>query len=159
VVCHAQVNLSDNRICAESTSIVLIDTIISGSPADAAGMLPGDQLLKINDNTITSFEAVGVHRSSAKGLCRVLRSSREIDISFEKPSADAPLGYQLKHGADISGIIAIAGAIRVSPSLKSINLKRTMLGPEGAKALAPALRDSPSVTSVRAFGNSRSSGG
>ena len=49
------------------------------------------------------------------------------------------------------GIKAIAESISVSPpSLTSINLYGNSIGPEGAKALAPAIRDSPSVTSVRA---------
>ena len=52
------------------------------------------------------------------------------------------------------GIKAIADSIAVSPSLTSINLERNMLGLQGAKALAPALRDSTSVTSVRAFRSS-----
>ena len=44
------------------------------------------------------------------------------------------------------GIKAVAGAILVSASLTSINLFNNNLGSEGAKALAPAIRDSPSLT-------------
>jgi Ran GTPase-activating protein (RanGAP) involved in mRNA processing and transport len=41
-----------------------------------------------------------------------------------------------------------APALRDSPSLTSINLMGNYVGPEGAKALAPALRDSPLMTSI-----------
>ena len=58
-----------------------------------------------------------------------------------------------------NGIKAIAESIRVSASITSIDLSENRLGPEGAKALAPVIHDSTSVTSVCAFGNSRSSGG
>ena len=44
------------------------------------------------------------------------------------------------------GIKAIADSIAVTASLTSIDLSRNNLRDEGAKALAPALRDSTSLT-------------
>jgi Ran GTPase-activating protein (RanGAP) involved in mRNA processing and transport len=46
------------------------------------------------------------------------------------------------------GIKAIADSIAVMTSLTSINLGFNSLGPEGAKALAPAIRDSTSMTVI-----------
>ena len=46
------------------------------------------------------------------------------------------------------GIKAIAESISVSPSITSIDLSANRLGPKGAKALAPAIRDSISLTQV-----------
>ena len=46
------------------------------------------------------------------------------------------------------GAKALAPAIRDSQSLSSINLSGNGLGVEGAKALAPAIRDSHSLASV-----------
>ena len=44
------------------------------------------------------------------------------------------------------GIKAIADSIAVTTSVTSINLRLNNLRPEGAKALAPAIRDSASLT-------------
>ena len=46
------------------------------------------------------------------------------------------------------GIKAIADSISANASLMSINLQYNHLGPEGAKALAPALSGRASVTQV-----------
>ena len=46
------------------------------------------------------------------------------------------------------GIQAIADALRVNASLTSLNLAANMLGPEGAKALAPGIAASASLTSL-----------
>ena len=48
---------------------------------------------------------------------------------------------------DAVGIEGIANSIANSSSLTSIDLRGNRLGPEGAKALAPALRESP-ITSI-----------
>jgi Ran GTPase-activating protein (RanGAP) involved in mRNA processing and transport len=49
--------------------------------------------------------------------------------------------------------MAIAEALRVTPSLTKISLAKNNLGSEGAKALAPAIHDSPSLTSVNVLMN------
>jgi Ran GTPase-activating protein (RanGAP) involved in mRNA processing and transport len=46
------------------------------------------------------------------------------------------------------GIKAIADSIAVAASISSIDLSANHLGPKGAKALAPAIRDSISLTQV-----------
>jgi len=51
-------------------------------------------------------------------------------------------------GLGPASAVVIAVLISDNASLTSINLARNMLGLEGAKALAPALRDSPSITSI-----------
>jgi hypothetical protein len=54
-------------------------------------------------------------------------------------------------GIGVVGGMVVAGLLPVMPSLTSIDLSRNNLRDEGAKALAPALRDSPSLTEVLAF--------
>ena len=49
---------------------------------------------------------------------------------------------------ELDGIMAIAEALRVTPSLTKISLAKNNLGSEGAKALAPAIRDSTSLTYI-----------
>ena len=60
---------------------------------------------------------------------------------------------------NIIGILALANALRVSPSLTSINLEDNKIGPEGAKTLAPAIRTSPSVTCLDVRSNGISGDG
>ena len=48
--------------------------------------------------------------------------------------------------------IIISACIAGNRHLRELNLSRTKLGKEGAKALASAIRDSPSVTSVSVMG-------
>ena len=54
--------------------------------------------------------------------------------------------YSNKIGSE--GAKVLAPAIRDSHSLSSINLYNNQIGSEGAKVLAPAIRDSHSLTAV-----------
>ena len=101
-------------------SVVIVDAVNSGSPADAAGLMPGDQLLFLNENVVNSTDSVGAHRDSEEGSFKILRGSQEMLIRFTKPSADAALGITLRNGSDLTGIVAIADAMRISRSLTSI---------------------------------------
>jgi hypothetical protein len=49
-----------------------------------------------------------------------------------------------------AGAKHVGAMLRVTTSITSIDLSANRLKPEGAKALAPAIRDSASLTSVRA---------
>ena len=63
------------------------------------------------------------------------------------------------NGLGHEGAEALAHALRDSASLTSIDLEDNKIGPEGAKALAPAIRDSASLTSISLESNSLGSEG
>jgi hypothetical protein len=63
-----------------------------------------------------------------------------------------------ERGLGTMSAIIISACIAGNRHLRKLKLSGNKLGNEGAKALASVIRDSPSLTSVRAFGNSWSSG-
>ena len=67
--------------------------------------------------------------------------------------AETKLDYR-NQGLGQADAMLLAPEISVMTSLTSIDLWGNHIRAEGAKALAPAIRDSPSLTSVRAFRNS-----
>ena len=81
---------------------------------------------------------------SADGMKAIAES---ISLSASLTSINLGNNNLTNWGYDMTGIKAIADAL-VLASLTSINLETNYLGPEGAKALAPGLRDSASLTSV-----------
>ena len=109
-----------------------------------------------------------------------MASPWQVDLSsnclggyYENDGYDSDGDEKTKFVSEPSGVRAIADAI-VRTSVTSINLASNNIGgyyppeaqsaddfiatPEGPQAIADAIRVSPSVTSVRAFGNSWSSG-
>ena len=107
------------------------------------------------------------------------RSSLKIDLAETKVSPDClallarSLGPSVKGlmlcktdfakgGNDLSGFCVLCLALSDASScagLLSLDLSCNSLKPDAAVVLAKAMRANASVTSVRAFGNSRSSGG
>ena len=113
----SQLDLSSNQLSAQDTTIVMVSSVNSSSPANMAGFLPGDRLLLVNEVKVDSFDAVKSHTASAEGMCKVLRDGQQIDLSFSKPSANAALGITVKAGMNNVGI---ADVLRVNGSLTSV---------------------------------------
>ena len=49
-----------------------------------------------------------------------MRGQQELELNFVKPSADAPLGINLKRGFNTDAIKAIAESLKVNTTLKAI---------------------------------------
>ena len=146
-----QINLSDNALCG-------IDRF-GGGTYTADGIKAIAESISVNPS-LTQVLAYFPHFLLAISC---LTTNVCAQINLEGNSIG---GYNTHKGyhddkfiSTPEGPRAIADAIRVSPSITSIDLSENDFGPEAAKALAPAIAVNPSVTSVRAFGNSRSSGG
>ena len=106
--------MDKNKLCHEDKSIVLVDSVSADSVAAAAGMLPGDRLILINNVRIDSVDAVGVHKNSADMVCKVLRGGQEITLTTTKLSADSRLGMTVKAGVNRVGIEALCEGVRQS---------------------------------------------
>ena len=90
------------------------------------------------------MEVVGSNRDHFDSLCW------QVDLSNNSIGGYKiydPESREYKTTSTPEGPQAIADAIRVTPSMTSIDLRNNGFGPEGAKALAPAIRDT-SITSV-----------
>jgi hypothetical protein len=151
-----------------------LDADALGSLADAIERESGSSAVVSLASTCTALwrgqalrldNGTGPH--ALKGKLDVLR--QECINGLTQKLACEDLRSLLRSCPDLSGFEVDASDARIiaslylhdlrGASLTSIDLSDNNLRSEGAKALAPAIRDSPSVTSVRAFGNSRSSGG
>ena len=62
---------------------------------------------------------------------------------------DNIVGENVVRDKDMSGVLAIADALKVNAVLTSLDLCNNGVGPEGAKALADALRVNASLKEVR----------
>jgi NLR family CARD domain-containing protein 3 len=158
-----QINLSENALCGidrygdgtyTADGIKAIAESISVSPSMTSINLSSNNIAGVTETGYV--KASKVQGSSFNVGDKVVYEGKEMVVSKAK---DNDGDIKMSTIPDLAGIKSIADAIRVSPSVTSVDLSWNELGAEGAELLAPAIRDSTSVTSVRAFVNSWSSGG
>ena len=82
----------------------------------------------------TAEQLAKIARARHISLCGISPNQAIVDFSGRRLGA--------------AGTLFVAASLETMASLTSINLGFNSLGSEGAKALAPAIRDSPSITSV-----------
>ncbi len=67
------------------TSGALITDVVSGGPADVAGLKPGDMLLSVGDKPVNdyagSLEAIAALKPKTSTVLKVQRNSREVNLS------------------------------------------------------------------------------
>lgn len=82
------------QVGAPEPSIVILDKVEADSPAETAGMLPGDRLMRIGDTEITHYDmvsaAVREHLDEATPV-QVQRSGELLDLTVT-PLSDPPEG-------------------------------------------------------------------
>lgn len=77
---------------------------IKGSPADKAGLKPGDQIIKVEDKeyyTTTVEKAVKVIKGGKEGTkvkILIRRDSKEIELKIERANVKSPSVYKHKYG-------------------------------------------------------------
>lgn len=83
-----------HQVGAPDISTVILDKVEPDSPAAAAGMLPGDQLLRVGDTDITSYDmvstAVQAHLDQETPI-RVKRNGEVLDLTVT-PLSNPPEG-------------------------------------------------------------------
>ena len=83
-----------HQVGAPEPSIVILDKVEPGSPAETAGMLPGDRLLQIGDTEITHYdmvsETVKQHLDEPTPI-RVSRNGKTLDLTVT-PLSNPPEG-------------------------------------------------------------------
>ncbi|MBQ6519372.1 MAG: site-2 protease family protein [Anaerolineaceae bacterium] len=83
-----------HQVGAPEPSIVILDKVEQNSPAETAGMLPGDRLLQIGDTEITHYEMVSEtvqkHLDQPTPI-RVMRNGETLDLTVT-PLSNPPEG-------------------------------------------------------------------
>jgi regulator of sigma E protease len=82
------------RIGAPEPSIVLIDEVAQGSPAQTAGLQKGDQIVRVNNVTVDSFTALKTEVDKNLGkevVLAVKRGGQDVEIHVV-PRANPPQG-------------------------------------------------------------------
>ena len=83
-----------HQVGAPVPSVVILDKVEPDSPAEAAGMLPGDQLLRVGDTEITQYDmvstAVQAHLDEATPI-QVKRNGEILDLTVT-PLSNPPEG-------------------------------------------------------------------
>ena len=128
----SQIDLSHNDLVREDD--------MDGVKAFAEAIRATSSLLSIN------LKTSGLDSKGAKALALGLRDSVSLT------SVNLSHNNLTNYGRDMTGIKAIADALVVA-FMTSIVLNDTWLGPDGAKALAPALRDNASLTELSVADN------
>ncbi|HET6370049.1 MAG TPA: RIP metalloprotease RseP [Nitrospiria bacterium] len=77
-----------------------IGSIQSGSPADSAGIKPGDQIIAVGDKKITQWQQIRDEIQASKGeeiTLHVLRDGKQIELKITPKSADVqePKGWMI----------------------------------------------------------------
>ncbi len=77
---------------------LVIGMVTPGTPAEKAGLRPGDIIIKVDDKNVRSYDELlrilGTHKAGDKVVLRILRQGRERDISVtlaERREASGPL--------------------------------------------------------------------
>ena len=128
------INLSANSLGPESAKLIAKAISESGSLTS----------IDVGFNQITG--------DAAQQLATVVLDKPNLEsfcnIPLKELRADSLSELDLGEGVGVPGALVVAHFLRVSNSLTEINLRRNDLGPEGAKALGPAIAVSQSLTSI-----------
>lgn len=127
-------DLSSNLLRGEDKRIVMVESVGAGSLGEQAGLLPDDQFISINGQVIASIEALtAIDQASPEQLaCKIRRGQQELDLTIQKPSADARLGLGLKI-TKVPGVTSgynppLLGVVGCRVQVNSEGHKGTLLG-------------------------------
>lgn len=82
---------------------VVVDKVVTGEPADKAGLLPGDRIIGIDSVSTRSFSELTEALQKYAGkptTVTVLRDNKELKLNVT-PSESGKLGFQLKNITDV----------------------------------------------------------
>lgn len=68
--------------------MVTISSVLSGSPAERAGMLPGDKLNKINGNPVSDVLDYRFYITEKRVVLSVMRGGESLEFTLKKPEYD-----------------------------------------------------------------------
>ena len=135
------INLAGNALCGVRFEKGVYDTSGIVAIADA---------LQTN-RVLTSLSLAGTQCDASSGI----GSSGFIALAKALQTNSALTELQLQHNTNVGveGVEAVARAIQVSSTLKTLNVSGTSLGMIGYQSLVDALRSDPALTSLNLGGN------
>jgi regulator of sigma E protease len=128
------------RVGSPDTSVILIDQVADASPAAQAGLLAGDQVIKVNDQSVASIAAMQTIVTANKGTeisVVVKRAAEEVTLHLtprvNPPEGQGAMGIAMSNPSKpipVMQAIPIAAAATVDLCWQTITLPVKLI--EGA---------------------------